>query len=230
MTATAVTAGPSITLSWLPSSDNVGVDHYQIFDGDFNSIGSSTSPTFTVTGLTSGTPYSFYLTAVDSAGNSSYYSLPCYCTTITTGIVPDPDGGHSEIVPDESDAAPNQYVPPAYQNYFYSSIVPAIDTLLERVTGQATTENWMGYLQGSTLIYNGAVADLVYSYSSQSYYVANEATGQDLLDIAPDISSRFKGYRTRPVILTYREPANGPGEILFGKIFMGTGSTTRTTL
>ena len=68
----------SIALKWNPSTDNVGVTNYRIYKiggsrkNSFNTlIATTSSTTYTVTGLTKGTAYSFYVVAVDTANNSS---------------------------------------------------------------------------------------------------------------------------------------------------------------
>lgn len=73
-------------LSWSPSSDNVGVTNYQIFQ-DNNNIGNSgTLTSFTVSGLSSETTYVFSIRAQDSAGNTSSTSN---LVTVTTTAIPD---------------------------------------------------------------------------------------------------------------------------------------------
>ena len=73
-------------LSWSPSSDNVGVTNYQIFQ-DNNNIGNSgTLTSFTVSGLSSETTYVFSIRAQDSAGNTSSTSN---LVTVTTTPIPD---------------------------------------------------------------------------------------------------------------------------------------------
>src|SRR6056297_2798406 len=58
----------SVDLSWNASSDNVGVDHYTIFQ-DGSSIGTTSNTSTTVSGLAEATTYSFYVKAEDAAGN-----------------------------------------------------------------------------------------------------------------------------------------------------------------
>ena len=61
-----------MTLSWNASTDNVGVTGYRIYNGNTTSLrGTTTQPTYTITGLACGTNYSFGVTAVDAAGNES---------------------------------------------------------------------------------------------------------------------------------------------------------------
>ncbi len=71
--ANAVATG-SVEVTWTPSADAIsGVAFYDIYrDGSF--IATSTSTTYTATGLTAGQNYSFSVSAVDAAGNESAQS------------------------------------------------------------------------------------------------------------------------------------------------------------
>ncbi|MBH5317695.1 fibronectin type III domain-containing protein [Paenibacillus sp. GSMTC-2017] len=69
----------SISFHWNAATDNVGVVAYQVYRSNFGIlVGTvpSTTLTFTDTGLTPGTPYSYSVRAVDAAGNISPYSHP----------------------------------------------------------------------------------------------------------------------------------------------------------
>ncbi|MDG4804172.1 glycoside hydrolase family 44 protein [Micromonospora sp. WMMD980] len=72
-TAGTITAD-SVALSWAPSTDDVGVTGYDVHRVDAAGtvkVGSATGATYTVTGLTPDTPYTFVVTARDAAGNAS---------------------------------------------------------------------------------------------------------------------------------------------------------------
>jgi hypothetical protein len=78
----------SINLSWSPSTDNVGVVGYRVYQiggsrkNQFTTLlTTTTNTTYTVTGLTKGTSYSFYVTAIDAAGNES---VPTRTLTVKT--------------------------------------------------------------------------------------------------------------------------------------------------
>lgn len=76
----------TVSLSWTASTDNVGVTGYDIFKGGVI-VGQTTGATsFTVTGLTANTAYSFTVLAKDAAGNKSTVStaLPVTTTALDT--------------------------------------------------------------------------------------------------------------------------------------------------
>jgi chitodextrinase len=74
-------SGFRIDLSWDASTDNVGVSSYRIYrDGSF--LNSTSSTTFSDIGLTPLTTYSYTISAVDAAGNTSAQSVPDAATTL----------------------------------------------------------------------------------------------------------------------------------------------------
>lgn len=81
LTASNVTAN-TVKLSWGASSDNVGVTGYNVYNGS-TLVGSVPGSTlsYTVTGLTPDTSYTFNVKAVDAAGNQSSASS----VTVKTG-------------------------------------------------------------------------------------------------------------------------------------------------
>jgi len=83
LTASGVTSN-SANLSWTASTDNVGVDSYDVLR-DGTVIGNATSTSFAVTGLTPETQYTFTVVAKDAAGNVSNASN---AAVVTTDAVP----------------------------------------------------------------------------------------------------------------------------------------------
>ena len=71
----------SFTLAWTASTDNIGVTGYKIFKAG-TEIGTSSTATYNVTGLTSSTSYSFTVKAIDAAGNISAVSNTASITTL----------------------------------------------------------------------------------------------------------------------------------------------------
>jgi chitodextrinase len=82
----------SVKLSWIPSTDNVGVAGYNLYrDGAKSS--STTSASYTFTGLACGTTYTLALTAYDAAGNESDGR---YATTTETTSACSPAPGDTQ--------------------------------------------------------------------------------------------------------------------------------------
>ena len=79
--ATAVSSS-QINLTWTASTDNVGVTGYKIFRGGIQT-GTSTANSYTDTGLSASTTYTYTVSAFDAAGNSSAQSAPASATTQT---------------------------------------------------------------------------------------------------------------------------------------------------
>ncbi|TLY75080.1 MAG: fibronectin type III domain-containing protein, partial [Gammaproteobacteria bacterium] len=91
LTASAATAA-QINLSWLASTDSVGVTGYMVERctgaacSNFSQITTPTTTTFNDSGLTGSTSYSYRVRATDAAGNLSGYSAT---STAMTAAPPD---------------------------------------------------------------------------------------------------------------------------------------------
>jgi chitodextrinase len=89
-TASGTTASQT-TLSWAASTDDVAVSGYDVFrapgasGGQFASVGTTASTSFTDTGLSPSTTYRYEVRARDAAGNVSGFSAP---VTVTTAAGP----------------------------------------------------------------------------------------------------------------------------------------------
>jgi bacillolysin len=83
--AAAGTTGSTTNLTWTASTDNVAVTGYNIYEGT-TLKGSSTTTSYTVTGLTALTAYAFTVKAKDAAGNLSAASNTVNVTTTAASI------------------------------------------------------------------------------------------------------------------------------------------------
>ena len=83
LAASAITE-TTATLSWNPSSDNVGVTGYEILQGA-SSLGTTTSTSANITGMTAGTTYTFDVRAFDAAGNNSATASVTFTTDSAGG-------------------------------------------------------------------------------------------------------------------------------------------------
>ena len=87
----AATAGDQqVSLSWGASTDNVAVAGYYVYRNG-TKVTQTTSASYTNTGLTDGTSYSYYVVAYDAAGNLSAASNSVSVTPIA-GSTSDPSG------------------------------------------------------------------------------------------------------------------------------------------
>lgn len=76
----------SAALSWSASSDNVGVDEYDIYLGS-SVIGSTSGTSYSLTGLSASTSYTVSVIAKDAAGNESSASTTSFTTSSGGGSV-----------------------------------------------------------------------------------------------------------------------------------------------
>jgi chitodextrinase len=70
----------TVSLAWAAATDDVGVAGYRILEGA-TQVGTSATPSFTVTGLAASTTHVYTVIAVDGAGNRSAASSPVTATT-----------------------------------------------------------------------------------------------------------------------------------------------------
>jgi Zn-dependent metalloprotease/chitodextrinase len=83
--AASGTTATTTNLSWTAATDNVGVTGYDVYQG--TTLKSTvTGTTYTATGLTASTAYTFYVVAKDAAGNVSASSNVANVTTTGTAI------------------------------------------------------------------------------------------------------------------------------------------------
>ncbi|MGE5327973.1 MAG: glycosyl hydrolase family 18 protein [Deltaproteobacteria bacterium] len=126
LTASFITDN-SVDLSWNPSTDNVNVSSYYVYKSS-SFFASSVTTSYKVTGLSSGTSYTFYIKARDGAGNLSSSSSSLTITT-TKPIQPPPSqpskkligyyagwAGYNGFTPDKIDAGKLTHINYAFAN------------------------------------------------------------------------------------------------------------------
>ena len=81
----AATGTSTVALDWTASTDNIGVTGYRIFRNG-SQVGTTTNTSYTDSGLSPATVYTYSVVAFDAAGNNS---APSGSATATTGTPPD---------------------------------------------------------------------------------------------------------------------------------------------
>ena len=83
----AAVSSTQIDLGWTASTDNVGVSSYQVFRNNVP-IATTKTATYSDTGLSPSTQYTYTVAAADAAGNTSSQSAPVSVTTPALDITP----------------------------------------------------------------------------------------------------------------------------------------------
>lgn len=156
----AGTTTSTISLSWTASNDNVGVAGYKIFRctgacSPNTQVGTSTTTSFTSSGLAASTTYSYAVSAYDAAGNTSALSSAIQGTT-------KPAGGGGDTTPPAvaiTNPTNNQTVSGvitiqggASDNVFVSSVQVSIDS--GSYASASGTTSWT-YQLDTTALANG---------------------------------------------------------------------------
>ena len=146
LNATSVAAG-SITLGWPAATDNVGVTGYKVFRESVE-IGTTSSLSFTSTGLTPSTEYHFSVKAVDASNN---ISDPVLLTVSTTADAANPSmpGNISGVAGNQLailswNASTDDAGVTGYRIYREGELVTTVTTLTYTDTG-LTNGNLYGY-------------------------------------------------------------------------------------
>jgi chitodextrinase len=147
-----------IPLSWSPSTDNVGVAMYEIFQNGVK-IDESLSTSYTVMGLSPNTQYSFTITAKDAAGNVSDPSVAKIVTTlpVTSDLIIYGDALNADWS--------NQSTITSL--YFFNTDQPFINTTSIKVTNPIAG-------QALDLRYNPAPLDTIGYPGGLDFWVYNE--------------------------------------------------------
>jgi chitodextrinase len=76
----SVTTTSTVSMSWTASTDNIGVTGYKVFRNSVQ-VGTPSGVSFTDSGLSAGTTYTYTVSAFDAAGNTSAQSSAIQATT-----------------------------------------------------------------------------------------------------------------------------------------------------
>lgn len=151
-----------VSLSWDAATDNVGVTAYKVFQNN-QQIATSTTNTYTVSGLNANTTYSFTVSAIDGAGNESATAT---ALSVTTAALADT----------QAPTAPNNLVT---SNITANGVNLSWNSAADNVgvTGYKVYQN--GNVLASTSVNNYAVAGLTANTSYNFRVTAVDAAGNE---------------------------------------------------
>ncbi|MBC8026803.1 MAG: cellulose binding domain-containing protein [Steroidobacteraceae bacterium] len=160
----ASTTSSSVSLTWTASTDNVAVTGYQILrapgasGGTFAQVGTSTTNSFSNTGLPASTTYRYQVRATDAAGNLSSLSSAVTATTQMGGTT----GGCTAVATIQTQWGEGYVVEPVRVTNSGSSTINAWTTTITLPAGHTFQGGWNGTftVSGQTLTarnasYNG---------------------------------------------------------------------------
>ncbi|WP_379136557.1 alpha-amylase family glycosyl hydrolase [Paenibacillus sp. sgz500958] len=156
VTATSV-GSTSASLSWTASTDTVGVTGYEIYRNDVK-VGTSATTSYTDTGLTPSTNYSYTVKAYDAAANLSAASAALAVLTL-------PSGGGTATIYYKNTAYANSYIHYKLDNATTWTTAPGV---------QMTSSSFTGY-KSITIPLNGA-AGLTAAFNNGSGTWDNNGT------------------------------------------------------
>src|SRR5437016_8525830 len=204
LTASAVSSS-QINLSWTASSDNVGVSGYRVYRGG-TQIATRSTTSFTNTGLSPSTTYTYTVAAYDAAGNLSAQSSSA---SATTPAPPDTTPPSVTINQAPGQADPTNSSPINFSAVFsepVSGFSGAGVTLSGTAGGTKTVT-----VSGGPSTYNVAVSGMTTSgtlLASIPAGVASDAAGNlNTASTSTDNSVTFTF--VSPVVLENQQPGSG---------------------
>jgi chitodextrinase len=162
--ATAISTS-QINLSWTASSDNVGVTGYKIYRNG-TQIANTTATSYSNTGLTASTSYTYAVSAYDTAGNVSGQSASVSTTTLA------PADTQAPTVP------ANVFATAISTSQINLSWTASSDNV--GVTGYKIYRNGTQIATATATSYSntGLTASTSYTYTVSSYDAAGNVSGQ----------------------------------------------------
>ncbi len=164
LTATPVSSS-QITLTWNVSTDNVGVAGYRVYRNG-TQIASVTTTSYSSTGLSASTTYSYTVAAYDAAGNTSAQSAAVSATTSAAGDTTAPS------VPTGLTATP---VSSSQINLAWSASTDNVAVAGYKVYRNGTQ---IANVTGTAYSNTGLSASTTYAYTVAAYDAAGNTSAQ----------------------------------------------------
>ena len=210
--AASGTTQTATNLSWSGATDNVAVTGYDVFQGS-TLLGSTSSTTFSVIGLTASTTYSFSVKAKDAAGNLSLSSnlvsvttlAPVLDTTLPTAPTLTATGTTQTTTNLSWSGATDNVAVTSYDVYQGASLIASVATTSYTVSGLTASTAYTFSIRSkdaagnisapSNIVNVTTLAVVVTSYcASQGNSTASEKIGRVVFGTINNTSTGSSGY------------------------------------
>lgn len=210
--AASGTTQTATNLSWSGATDNVAVTGYDVFRGS-TLLGSTSSTTFSVIGLTASTTYSFSVKAKDAAGNLSLSSnlvsvttlAPVLDTTLPTAPTLTATGTTQTTTNLSWSGATDNVAVTGYDVYQGASLIASVATTSYTVSGLTASTAYTFSIRSkdaagnisapSNIVNVTTLAVVVTSYcASQGNSTASEKIGRVVFGTINNTSTGSSGY------------------------------------
>lgn len=203
--ATAL-ADNQISLTWTVSTDNVKVTGYKVYR-DGTEVGTTTAASYTDTGLTPDTAYSYTVKAFDAAGNLSPASNAAIATTFLAGTLFSDDFEDGEAGNWIAARGIWSVIADGSNHVFEHTVIPNTIDIAQTLAGQAT---WTDYTMQASVyaaqFLTSATSIVLYGryQNTNNYYVFSYVPITHKLSV----SKRVAGTQTQLGIKDYTLAAN----------------------
>ena len=210
--AASGTTQTATNLSWSGATDNVAVTGYDVFQGS-TLLGSTSSTTFSVIGLTASTTYSFSVKAKDAAGNLSLSSnlvsvttlAPVLDTTLPTAPTLTATGTTQTTTNLSWSGATDNVAVTSYDVYQGASLIASVASTSYTVSGLTASTAYTFSIRSkdaagnisapSNIVNVTTLAVVVTSYcASQGNSTASEKIGRVVFGTINNTSTGSSGY------------------------------------
>jgi chitinase len=223
----------SVSLSWTASTDNVGVTGYQIFRNG-SQVGTSTTTSFTDSGLAASTAYSYTVKATDAAGNVSAASSALGVTTSASSDTTPPSAPTSLTSPSHTSSSVALSWGASTDNVGVTGYqVFRGTTLVTTVTGTSYTDT--GLAASTTYSYTVKARDAAgnVSAASNAVSVTTSAASTDTTPPSTPTGLASSNVTSSSVTLAWTASTDNVGvtgyDVLRGGTVIGSSTTTSFT-
>jgi chitodextrinase len=214
------TTQTSTVLSWSGATDNVSVTGYDVYKGNVL-LGSTTSTSYNVSGLTASTAYTFKVRAKDAAGNVSLDSnvvnvttlAPAADTTAPTAATLTASGTTQTTTNLSWSGATDNVGVTAYEVYKGTTLLATVSTATYAVTGLTASTAYAFSVKAKDVAGNSSVLSNIVNVTtlaivaityctSQGNSTADERIGKVVLGTISNTSTGGAGYENFTALST----------------------------